>query len=32
MHQSLFFLAGKLDLNERKLFIVTKHTLFSTYK
>ena len=29
MHQSL---AGKLDLDERKLFIITKHTLFSTIR
>jgi hypothetical protein len=32
MHQNLFFLAGKLDLDERKLFIITKHTLFSTIR
>ena len=32
MHQNLFCLAGKLDLDERKLFIITKHTLFSTIR
>jgi hypothetical protein len=32
MHQKLFCLAGKLDLDERKLFIITKHTLFSTMR
>jgi hypothetical protein len=28
IHQNLFCLAGKLDLDEKKLFMVTKHTLF----
>ncbi len=32
VHQNLFFLARKRDLNERKLFIITKHTLFSTMR
>ena len=32
MHQNLFCLAGKLDLDERKLFMVTKHTLFSNMR
>ena len=32
MHQKIFCLAGKLDLDERKLFIITKHTLFSTIR
>jgi hypothetical protein len=32
MHQILFCLAGKLDLDERKLFMVTKHTLFSNMR
>ena len=30
MHQNLFCLAGKLDLDERKLLMVRKHILFST--
>ena len=32
IHQNLFCLAGKLDLDERKLFMVTKHTLFSNMR
>ena len=32
MHQNLFCLAGKLDLDERKLFMVTTHTLFSNMR
>ena len=32
MHQNVFCLAGKLDLDERKLFIITMHTLFSTMR
>ena len=32
MQQNLFFLAEKLDLDERKLFMVTVHTLFSTMR
>ena len=32
MHQNLFCLAGKLDLDERKLFMVRKHILFSTMR
>ena len=32
MHQILFCLAGKLDLDERKLFMVRKHILFSTMR
>ena len=32
IHQNLFCLAGKLDLDERKLSMVTKHTLFSSMR
>jgi hypothetical protein len=32
MHQNLFCLAGKLDLDERKLLMFTRHTLFSTIR
>ena len=32
MHQNIICLAGKLDLDERKLFMVTMHTLFSTMR
>ena len=32
MHQNLFCLAGKLDLDERKLLMVRKHILFSTMR
>ena len=32
MHQKLFCLAGKLDLDERKLFMVRKHIFFSTMR
>jgi hypothetical protein len=30
MHQNVFCLARKLDLDEKKLFIISMHTLFST--
>jgi hypothetical protein len=32
MHQNLFFLAGKRDLDERKLLMFPRHTLFSTIR
>ena len=32
MHQIVFCLAGKLDLDEGKLSMVTKHTLFSNMR
>ena len=32
IHQNLFFLAGNEDREKRKLFIITKHTLFSTMR
>ena len=32
MHQNLFCLAGKLDLDERKLLMFPRHTLFSTIR
>ena len=32
IHQNLFFLAGNKDREKRKLFIITKHTLFSTMR
>ena len=32
MHQNLFCLAGKLDLDETKLLMFPRHTLFSTIR
>ena len=32
MHQNLSLLARKLDLDERKLFMFTRHTLFSNMR
>ena len=32
IHQNLFCLAGKLDLDERKLLMFPRHTLFSTIR
>ena len=32
IHQKIIFLAGNEDREKRKLFIITKHTLFSTIR